>query len=221
MEVTTATNRVELSVLFEGVLGQALAEGSGAWVALAVGGSTLPMYRRLPAEDPVWRGRRITPLDELVPPPARAEAAFSARLRSALPEPIRDLVVPIDTRSPRAEAARLESDLREDGLAVAVCGLGPDGHVAFNLPGSRVGASRVVELPPDVLSRLIDSEPAKAAVTVGIATLLSARQLILVVAGAGKQDALGQFCSGSESPRWPVTYLRRHPRLHVLHTPAQ
>lgn len=220
MNVTTVTSRAELSELFGGVIAQALAEASGAWVALAVGGSTLPMYRRLPAGGPAWRRRRITPLDELVPPPARAEAAFSAQLRAALPEPLRDLVVPIDPRSPQAEAARLETELHEEGLAVAVCGLGPDGHVAFNLPGSGMKASRVVELPPDVRARLVDPEPASAAVTVGLATLLTAQQLIVAVAGAGKEVAFGQLCTGSESPAWPVTYLRRHPRLRVLHTPT-
>ena len=198
-------------------LGEALAAHPGRFTALAVGESTLPLYAHLDELGPSWAGRSIMPIDELVPPPADPDGLFSARLAAALPESLRRRVVPIEVdHDPELGAIALEARLRAEGLAAAVLGLGPDGHFAFNQPPTPADArTRVVSLAPANLDRLGDVGPAHSALTLGVATILSAGSVLVIASGPGKTEALEHLRNGPEDPAWPVTWLRRHPRLSV------
>jgi glucosamine-6-phosphate deaminase len=198
-------------------VGRALAAHPGRFVALAVGESTLPLYARLDSIGSAWVGRSITPVDELVPPPADPGLRFSARLAAALPEALRRRLIPIDVEDdPPLRAITLDARLRTEGLAAVVLGLGPDGHFAFNQPPTPLDApSRVVDLAPGNLARLGPVEPARSAVTLGVTTILAAGSVLVVASGAGKAEALDHLLNGPEEPAWPVTWLRRHPRLTV------
>jgi glucosamine-6-phosphate deaminase len=198
-------------------LGEALMAHPGRFVALAVGHSTLPLYAQLDELGPSWAGRAIMPVDELVPPPADGQSRFSARLAAALPETLRHRLVPIEVDDdPALAAIALEARLGAEGLAAVVLGLGPDGHFAFNQPPTPVDArTRVVPLAPANLFRLGAVEPAKSALTLGVATVLAAGSVLVVASGAGKTEALDHLRNGPEDPAWPVTWLRRHPRLSV------
>ncbi|HEV7687727.1 MAG TPA: 6-phosphogluconolactonase [Acidimicrobiia bacterium] len=243
------TDGAALAEMTAGFVSEALAAHPGRFVALAVGDSTLPLYARLDAADPGWQGRAITPVDELVPPPADPERRFSARLAAALPDGLRGRLVPIEVDAPdrrgadldppdrrsgdldaadrRAadldaadrRAADLDDRLRSDGLAAVVLGLGPDGHIAFNQPPTPVDApARVVGLASANLARLGPVAPSRSALTMGVATILAAGSVLVVVAGRGKAEALDRLLAGPEDPTWPVTWLRRHPRLTVAAT---
>ena len=195
----------------------ALAAHAGRFVALAVGDSTLPLYAGLDVTDQAWSGRSITPVDELVPPPADPARRFSARLAAALPVELRPRLVPIDVDGdPDHRAVELDARLEADGLAVVVLGLGPDGHIAFNQPPTSSDApARVVDLAPANLTRLGPVSPSRSALTLGVATILAAGSVLVVAAGAGKAQALDHLLTGPEDGAWPVTWLRRHPRLAV------
>jgi glucosamine-6-phosphate deaminase len=217
LRVVSCSDRIALGRETNRFLTEALGSHPGRFVALAVGESTLPLYAHLDDLGPAWAGRAIMPVDELVPPPADREQRFSARLAAALPEELRGRLVPIEVDDdPELRAIELEARLRAEGLAAVVLGLGPDGHVAFNQPPTPDDApARVVPLAAENLFRLGPVEPARAALTLGVTTILGAGSVLVVAAGAGKAEALEQLLRGSEDPAWPVTWLRRHPRLNV------
>jgi len=198
-------------------LGEALAAHPGRFAALAVGESTLPLYAHLDELGPGWAGRNIMPVDELVPPPADPDRRFSARLAAALPETLRRRVVPIEVDDdPELAAITLQARLRAEGLTAAVLGLGPDGHFAFNQPPTPLDArTRVVSLAPANLARLGGVDPAHSALTLGVTTILAAGSVLVIASGPGKTEALEHLRNGPEDPAWPVTWLRRHPRLTV------
>ncbi|MGH9036234.1 MAG: 6-phosphogluconolactonase [Acidimicrobiia bacterium] len=200
---------------------EALASSAGRFVALAVGATTLPVYAGLDPAHPGWAGRAITPVDELVPPPAEPGRRFAVRLAAALPPGLRPLLVPLDVSgAPEVRAAEFDARLRDEGLAVTVLGLGPDGHIGFNQPPTPADApSRVVDLHPGNLGRLEGVEPARAALTMGIAPILAASAVVVVADGPGKRAALERLVRGPEDPNWPVTWLRRHPRLSIAEGP--
>jgi glucosamine-6-phosphate deaminase len=195
----------------------ALAAHPGRFVALAVGDSTLPLYAGLDELGPRWAGRAILPVDELVPPPSDPDRRFAARLAAALPEVLRGRLVPIEVEEdPELQAITVDARLRAEGLAAVVLGLGPDGHIAFNQPPTPVDApTRVVPLAPANLIRLGDMGPSRSALTLGVATILVAGSVLVIAAGPGKAEALDHLRNGPEDPAWPVTWLRRHPRLTV------
>jgi glucosamine-6-phosphate deaminase len=200
----------------------ALAAHPGRFVALAVGDSTLPLYAHLDELGPRWAGRAILPVDELVPRPADPDRRFSARLAVALPEALRPRLVPIEVdEDPELQAIALDARLRAEGLAAVVLGLGPDGHFAFNQPPTPAEArARVVPLAAANLARLGEVGPSQSALTLGVTTVLAAGSVLVVAAGPGKAEALDHLRNGPEDPAWPVTWLRRHPRLTVAIGPA-
>jgi len=221
VRLVSCPDRTALAAETSHFVSEALASDAGRFVALAVGDSTLPLYAALDATDPPWASRSITPVDELVPPPTDPTRRFAARLAAALPEGLRGHLVPIDVEGhPARRATDLDARLRAEGLAAVVLGLGPDGHFAFNQPPTPLEApTRVVDLAPHNLARLGPVGPAHSALTLGVTTVLAAGSVLVIAAGPGKAQALDHLLSGPEDATWPVTWLRRHPRLTVAAGP--
>ena len=123
---------------------------------------------------------------------------------------------------PGVEAARYEAVLDAAPIDLAVLGLGRDAHVAFNEPGSSPGAGvhRVALHPSTIASAAADFGGAervpREALTVGLKTLLAAREILLIVTGAEKAEVLHEALEGPIGPEAPASLLRGHPCLTVL-----
>jgi glucosamine-6-phosphate deaminase len=121
------------------------------------------------------------------------------------------------------EAARFERALaRAGGLDLALLGLGRNGHIAFNEPGApRDSRTRLVTL--DDRTRLdlarafggADAVP-RQALTMGVATLLAARRVVLVALGAHKAEVVARMLGGPVGPDCPASFLREHPDVLVV-----
>jgi glucosamine-6-phosphate deaminase len=121
-----------------------------------------------------------------------------------------------------AECARHQRLLDEAPVDLAVLGLGHDGHVAFDEPGSRlVEGTRIVALHPrtraDAAAEFggLEHVPTHA-LTVGLRTLMGARELLVLVTGAGKAVALRSMLLDAPGSDFPATLLRTHPRLTLI-----
>ena len=163
-------------------------------------------------------------LDEYVGLAPDDERSFAAYLRRELRGIEFGTWHTLDGTAPDldAQCARHQALLDERPVDVAVLGLGRDGHVAFDEPGSTLGqGTRRVRLHE--LTRAdaqeafdgIDRVP-REAITVGLRTLAAARELIVVVTGQAKAVALREMLEGPPTPRTPAALLRRHPRLTVV-----
>jgi glucosamine-6-phosphate deaminase len=114
-----------------------------------------------------------------------------------------------------AECARHQARLEEAPLDLAVLGLGSDGHIAFDGPGSRLDEpTRVVRLTAAARAELGDGS--ERALTVGLGALLQARELLVVATGAERAPALRAMLLDAPSPVAPASLLRSHPRLTVV-----
>lgn len=130
----------------------------------------------------------------------------------------------------RGDAVGIEAECRAyeaaiaaaGGLDLAILGLGGNGHIGFNEPGSDWSApTHVVALSPETRATHVAQTEGKFAipeygVTVGIATLVAAREILLLVAGKPKSRALAALRRGIPDPTWPVTALLTHRHLTVL-----
>ncbi len=121
-----------------------------------------------------------------------------------------------------AECARYEQEVRQASIGLQLLGIGSNGHVAFNEPGSPLGsATRVVELSEQTRAdnaRFFPSDrsvPARA-ITQGIATVAAAQELVLIACGEHKADAVARAVDGPVTAEIPASALQLHPRVTVV-----
>ena len=118
-----------------------------------------------------------------------------------------------------AECDAYDAAVREGGLDLAILGLGGNGHLGLNEPGSPVtSTTRVVQLTPETSehSESYGSEaPATWGATMGIATLLAATEVWLLVTGAHKAEILARTMHDAIGPDVPATFLRTHRNVTI------
>ncbi len=125
-----------------------------------------------------------------------------------------------------AECARYENEIREaGGLDLTFLGLGRNGHIGFNEPGTSFNArTRVVELTQSTrhanAELFADGHVPTHAITMGIGTILESRAIVLLVSGSGKEEALATLRGGAVSTDFPASVLWKHPDVTVLAMPS-
>lgn len=130
-----------------------------------------------------------------------------------------------DVKDPDAECKALDLLIEaRGGLDLVVLGLGHNGHVGLNEPGSSPKSRmRVVTLTASTLAAMSDGSRFKnleemppTAITMGMATILEARQVLLIASGLGKADALHKMVEGRSGPSVPASLLLTHPKLTIF-----
>jgi glucosamine-6-phosphate deaminase len=107
------------------------------------------------------------------------------------------------------------------GLDLALLGLGRDGHIAFNEPTSSLASrTRIKTLAEETRAANqaafgVDAVP-RHALTMGIATILSARRIVLVAFGAPKAEAVARSVEGPLAAMVPGSALQLHPHATVI-----
>ncbi len=103
------------------------------------------------------------------------------------------------------------------GIDLFLGGMGADGHLAFNVPGSSLSSrTRLVNLNYDTIvanSRFFDDDlnkVPKQALTVGVQTVLDAKEVVIIVNGYGKARALQKVVEEGINHMWTVSALQNH-----------
>ncbi|KAF2196247.1 glucosamine-6-phosphate isomerase [Delitschia confertaspora ATCC 74209] len=109
------------------------------------------------------------------------------------------------------------------GIELFLGGIGPDGHIAFNEPGSSLKSrTRVKTLAYDTIianSRFFGndfSQVPKMALTVGVQTVLDAREVVIIITGAHKALALQKCVEGGVNHMWTLSSLQLHPHPMIV-----
>ena len=125
---------------------------------------------------------------------------------------------------PEAECAAYEAAIKAaGGVELFMGGIGNNGHIAFNEPGSSLNSrTRVMTLTSDTRkanARFFDDDPAKVpakALTVGIGTVMDSREVLIIVSGRQKARALAAAVEGAVSHWCPLSCLQTHPRAVIV-----
>lgn len=208
-----------------------------AVLGLATGSSPLPTYRELvrrhrDGTGPSYDRVRYFTLDEYVGLPAGHPQTYRETILAQLTD---DLGIPrerVTSPDPAPEGlpeagARYEAALvAAGGVDLQVLGIGSDGHLAFNEPGSSLASlTRLKTLTERTRSDnarffgSVDDVP-RHVLTQGLATIGRARHLLLVAAGEGKAQAVADAVEGPVSASCPASTLQLHPHATVLLDPA-
>lgn len=197
-------------------------------VCVPSGSTPTPFYAELArlanAEPGLLGSATLVLLDEYVglPPgdPARCESQVQRDLLSQLERPPGAFIpIAVDELAP-ADAAR-RHDAAGEGLDIAIVGLGQNGHVGLNEPGSLADSpTRVVDLTPASMEVAVDSYGASSrprqGVTLGMDRVLGAGEVWLLVTGEAKAEILRRALEEPESADVPASFLRRHPGYVVI-----
>ncbi|WP_407342048.1 glucosamine-6-phosphate deaminase [Pengzhenrongella phosphoraccumulans] len=232
MEVIIATPD-ELARLAAGAIENLLSIRPSAVLGLATGSSPLGVYdelvRRHKENGLSFAKSRAFMLDEYVGLPIDhperyrnvIEAEFAGRVDFA----------PNAVRGPDGLADNLAASCAEyddaitsvGGIDLQILGIGTDGHVAFNEPGSSLASrTRIKTLTEQTRADNarffggdVDQVP-QHCLTQGLGTIMRARHVMLIATGRAKADAVHQLVEGPVSAMWPGTILQHHPHVTVL-----
>jgi len=200
-------------------------------MAVPAGRTPRPTYRRLRTET-ARRGlsfarAHVFAVDE-VRAPGPGEGYFWRDVREGLLDwagiPAANLH-PFDPAAPDPEAMCRAIEARITalgGLDLVVLGLGRNGHLAANEPGSAFDSrTRPVRLLPETVDYILTDAAVRPgvgdrAVTLGLGTLAEAREVVVLVSGAAKADVLHRALTGPVTPDCPASVLQRWPRAVVL-----
>jgi glucosamine-6-phosphate deaminase len=205
-----------------------LADPAGQRICLPTGSTPAPAYRLLPAALHALRAdagaATVVLLDEylgLAPDdPARCDRQLRTQLIDRLDPAPRFVPIPVDDRTPDEAAAALDAAAAE-GLDLVVLGLGRNGHVGMNEPGSGPDSpTRAAPIQAATLRTAVEDYGAAGVptggVTLGLDRILGADEVWLLVTGTAKAAVLAQLLGGPMSADLPASLLRDHPGLRVI-----
>jgi glucosamine-6-phosphate deaminase len=123
-----------------------------------------------------------------------------------------------------AECQAYEAKIRQyGGIELFLGGIGPDGHIAFNEPGSSLTSrTRIKTLAYDTIvanSRFFDNDISKvprSALTVGVGTVMDSKEVLVMITGISKSHALYQVLEEGINHMWTVSQLQMHRRACVV-----
>lgn len=122
-----------------------------------------------------------------------------------------------------AQARHYDEMIAESPVDVQLLGIGSDGHIAFNEPGTAFDSgTHVTDLAESTIKdncRFFDNDITKVptqAVTQGIGTIMKAKSILLIATGANKAQAVKDMIEGPIDEKCPASILQKHPDVTVI-----
>ena len=228
MDIILCPNAEEASLRAAALITNAVRARPATVLGLATGSTPLRLYQALiqACRDGLDFSRvRTFNLDEYLGLGPEHPASYHRFMREHFFDAIN--INPANTHIPEgmtpgdrvpAHCAEYEQKIRDaGGIVIQVLGIGSDGHIGFNEPGSSLAArTRIKTLTARTRSdnaRFFESadEVPFHVITMGTGTILEARQILLLAFGAGKADAVAGAVEGPVSASNPASVLQLHP----------
>lgn len=224
LEVETIENLEALYDRAFMIVKEAVEAGSRNF-GLATGGTMLPLYDRIRNSKLDFTKCQSVNLDEYVGLPKTHPESYIAFMKQQLfhEKPFKKSNLPDgEAIDPSAEAARYEELLKQLTLDFQLLGVGENGHIGFNEPGTSFDSeTHIVKLADSTrlanarFFHSLDEVPTEA-ITMGIASIMRAKQILLIAVGEKKRMALEALMKGEVTESIPVTILKNHPNVIVL-----
>jgi glucosamine-6-phosphate deaminase len=236
MEVVPLGSADEIAVLAADTIEAVVRRKPAAVLGLATGSTPLPAYQELirrhtAGAGPSYAGVTCFNLDEYVGLPAGHEQSYRATIARELTDALGIGPGRVNGPDPSPDGLPGAGERYEaliaaaGGIDVQFLGIGTDGHLAFNEPGSSLASrtriktltaqtrkdnARFFGSPDDVPTHVL---------TQGLGTILQARHLLLIVTGEAKAAAVAAAVEGPLSASCPASVLQLHPHATVLLDP--
>ena len=231
MKVIVAENYEEMSRKAFEVMAEVVKNNPRAVLGLATGSTPIGLYKNM-IEDhekngTSYREIKTVNLDEYAGLDYSSDQSYVYFMRHNLFDHI-----DIDLKNTNiengkaadraAECARYNALLDELPRDIQVLGIGSNGHIAFNEPGTPFGSvTHIVDLTESTIkdnSRMFASidEVPRLALSMGVYDIMMAKSIVMVVSGADKAEAVKAMLQGPVTPQFPASILQYHPCCTVV-----
>jgi glucosamine-6-phosphate deaminase len=231
LNLLTFETQKELDEVGAGILASAVQTNPRAVLGLATGGTPVGIYEQLVS---LYRRGLVSfkdvttfNLDEYVGLPVDHPESYYSYMRTNLFGHID--AAPERIHLPKGTASDLEGEckaydqlLESYRIDIQLLGIGHNGHIAFNEPDQNLNSGtfvvRLSEVTRQANARFFDrlEDVPTHAISMGMASILKAKSILLVVRGEDKADILKQALTGPITTACPASLLQTHPNLTVL-----
>ncbi|WP_010273478.1 glucosamine-6-phosphate deaminase [Paenibacillus senegalensis] len=232
MNVYTYSSNTQLNEAAAGLIAATLQQKPNAVLGLATGSTPIGVYEKLVEmykEGKIsFKGASSFNLDEYVGLPRDHSESYYSFMHHHLFQHIdlpedKALIPQGNTNHPKEECTRYDQLIQEaGGIDLQILGIGHNGHIGFNEPADSLsGATHVVTLHEETRKanarffNSIDEVPTHA-ITVGMAAIMKAKCILLLVRGADKADIIHKALNGPITTQCPASFLQLHPNLIVM-----
>jgi glucosamine-6-phosphate deaminase len=125
-----------------------------------------------------------------------------------------------NTKNPKKECEKYEDKIKKNPIDLLVLGIGINGHIAFNEPGSNQNSkTRLIKLSKETIKNkfgFFTKQKPKSALTIGIKTILSSKKIILLASGKKKTKAINKLIKEKPNKKNPASFLKNHKNLTII-----
>ncbi|WP_416149987.1 glucosamine-6-phosphate deaminase [Salipaludibacillus sp. HK11] len=232
MKIITAKNYKDMSHLVANIIIQRIRDHSELTLGLATGGTPIETYKYLIEDhqqnNTSYQNVCTFNLDEYIGIEPTDHNSYHFYMQSNLFDhidiPTRQTHIPNGkAKGIIAECEAYEAKIQsKDGIDLQLLGIGTNGHIGFNEPGTSFDTStQVVQLADATRQanaryfKSVEKVPKKA-ITMGIGTIMKSKEILLLVSGKNKRKALERLINGEIDPIFPASILNHHPSVTVV-----
>ena len=221
MEIKLSKDYEKLSSLVAVIVAAQILEHPQSKLVLPTGSTPLGMYEELVRRKLDWSLVETFNLDEYIMNPDHPYSYHSYMRKNLFDK---TNIYPDNCHFPFRPTLSFEDKMNVNkGIDLCILGIGSNGHIAFNEPGSSFKSrTRVVDLSEQTIqdnSRFFDSidDVPKQAITMGLGTIMESKKIILVANGKHKLNILKVAMNGEVTEDVPASILQKHNDVEVFY----
>ena len=212
----------ELSTTVADIVAKHIVEWPVTNIALPTGSTPIGMYEELVKKfDLEWTYVKTFNLDEYIMNPNH-EQSYHSFMKKHLFDKIN--IMPSQCYFPDRNTKAYEKKMKDmRGIDLCILGIGSNGHIAFNEPGSSfLSRTRVVNLDEQTIqdnSRFFDSvdDVPKQAITMGLGTIMESKRILVMAQGKKKKGILDKAMFGKITEKIPASILQIHDNMEAFY----
>ena len=219
-KVTMFRTYEKLSKYVANIVEEQLKENRISRFILPTGSTPLGLYKELVSRELDWGAVMTYNLDVYIMNPDHPQS-YQTFMRKNLFDKIN--IHPSNCQYPDRNTQSYEQRLKGIPADLCILGIGTNGHIAFNEPGSPFDSrTRVVRLDEQTIkdnSRFFDSidDVPKQAITMGLGTIMESKRIIVMAQGKKKKEILDKAMFGKITEEIPASILQRHNNVEVFY----
>lgn len=224
MKIITVKNQLEGAKITFGLLSEAMNNGAKT-LGLATGSTPVEFYNQIVQSDLDFRQMTSVNLDEYVGLDGADEQSYRYFMNKHLfdEKPFKANFLPDGKASNLTEETKkYEAIINQHPIDFQILGIGQNGHIGFNEPGTPFDEeTHVVDLQESTIkanARFFadESQVPKQAVSMGIASIMKSKEIVLMAYGESKAEALKGMIEGEITEDLPASILQKHDDVIVI-----